>query len=154
MIREVAVISTIDVPCPKEQALRVVWDIKTIEITEVKADAVTVHPGTERKGTYDVQGHFAGVPWQNSFAYELNDKGFHSQDVNPPASGPMVSGGFIVEETGENSCKIIHYEQYVLPWRFLALKPFIILYLKWSMWKELRDMKNLIFQKAALTQPV
>lgn len=139
-------VSIITIPCHKVAALQIIWDIKTIEITEVKADAVQVKPLTAKKGTYTVRGHFAGLPWQNEFTYELNDKGFHSQEVDPPASGPRISGGFIVEEVSQDKCQVIHYEHYKLLTWMMPLKPFIQLYLKWSMWKELRDMRELILK--------
>lgn len=148
IFRDVKMVSTKEIGCPKEAALALVWDIKSIEVSELKADAVTVHMGADRKGTYDVKGHFAGLPWQNTFAFELNDKGFHSQELNPPTDGPNISGGFIVEELGPQSCKLIHYEDYRLPWKLVPLKPLIVLYLKWSMWKELRTMESMIFKRA------
>ena len=154
MIRDVKTLSAIDLACSKEAALAVVWDIKTIEISELKADKVEVHMETDRKGTYEVWGHFAGVPWKNTFAFALNDQGFHSHEVNPPAGGPLISGGFVVQETGPQKCKIFHYEDYKLPWRYVPLKPLIFLYLKWSMWKELRTMRDLIFKRAAAGQAV
>jgi hypothetical protein len=149
VIRDVKTLSAIDLNCPKEAALALVWDIKTIEVSELKADKVEVHMETDRKGTYDVWGHFAGVPWQNTFAFELNDRGFHSQEVHPAADGPYISGGFVVQETGPQKCKLLHYEDYKLPWRFVPLKPLIFLYLKWSMGKELRTMREMISKRTA-----
>ena len=146
MIREISAVSSIVVSCNKEDALAIIWDIKNIEKTEVKADLVIVNKETERKGTYDVRGHFAGIPWRNTFSYELNDKGFHSLEANPPASGSRISGGFIVEPVGEKACSILHYEQYTLPLWSVPLKPLIIMYLKWSMRKELLDVKDLILK--------
>lgn len=149
MIRNVSVVSTIDVACRKEDALALVWNIKNIEKTEVKADHVIVHKETECNGTYDVRGHFAGIPWHNAFTYELNDKGFHSLEAHPPASGTRISGGFIVDETGDNLCTIRHYEEYKLPKWAVPLKPFVVIYLKWSMRKELRALRELILEYAS-----
>jgi hypothetical protein len=146
MIRDISTTSTIEIPCRQEDALAAVWDIKNIERTEVKADSVTVFKETDRKGTYEVHGRFAGVAWKNNFTYELNDRGFHSVETNAPATGPRIQGGFIVEPLGENRCRVIHYEQYRLPRKFVPLKPLIVAYLKWSMRKELRDLQDLIFE--------
>jgi hypothetical protein len=147
-ITDITAVRAIEVACRKEDALAVVWEIKNIEKSEVKADLVIVNKETEKKGTYNVRGHFAGIPWHNTFSYELNEKGFHSVEAYPPASGSRIQGGFIVEETGENSCNIIHYEQYVIPLWLVPLKPFIQMYLLWSMKKELRDVRELIFENA------
>lgn len=149
MIREISRTSTITIPCRPEEALAAVWDIKNIEYTEVKADAVSVNQETATRGTYDVRGHFAGLPWHNTFAYELNARGFHSEEATPPASGTRISGGFIVEPLGERECKVIHYERYKLPRLLVPLKPLIELYLIWSMRKEMRDLKALITTGAA-----
>ena len=149
MIRDISAISTIEIPCSKEDALAIIWDIKNIEKSEVKADAVQVQQETDRHGTYTVQGHFAGIPWHGKFTYDLNDKGFHSVENNAPASGPRIQGGFIVESGQKEACKIIHYEHYKLPRWLVPLKPFIEMYLNWSMKKELLAMKDMILEKHA-----
>ncbi len=149
MIRDISTVSTIMVPCHKEDALAVIWEIKNIEKCEVKADVVNVTKETEKTGTYKVRGHFAGIPWRNQFSYELNDKGFHSVETNPPGPRPRIQGGFIVDVTGEKACKITHYEQYELPRWLVPMKPFIVAYLKWSMRKELRDLRDFILESAA-----
>jgi hypothetical protein len=148
MLRDVSEVSTIMIACRKEDALAAVWEIKNIEKTEVKADVVEVHKESDKTGFYDVRGHFAGIPWHNRFSYELNDKGFHSLETNPPASGPRIQGGFIVDEIGEHACKITHYEQYVLPKWAVPLKPLVQMYLRWSMRKELMDLREMILADA------
>lgn len=151
MLRDVSCVSAITAPCRAEDARAAVQNIKNIEITEVKADAVDVAPETDRRGTYTVRGHFAGIPWHGKFTYELNDRGFHSVETNAPASGPRVQGGFIVEPEGERACTITHYEQYVLPAWLIPLKPLIVAYLNWSMRKELRDLRALLLANRAET---
>ncbi|MGZ4780035.1 MAG: hypothetical protein ACXV5L_12615 [Thermoanaerobaculia bacterium] len=147
MFRDLSAVSTIRINAPKDAVLAVVWNIKGIETFEVKADHVNVLPIDERKGTYKVTGHFAGLPWRREFAYFLSDDGFYSRDAHlGPGPDITVQGGFIVQQTAEDECTLIHYEMYHLsPW-FVPLKPLIAAYLKWSMRKELGDMKAAVMQ--------
>ena len=149
MLKDIAVTRLIEVPCRQEDALAVIWGIQNIEKTEVKADEVEVIPQSERTGTYKVRGHFAGIPWHNEFAYVLHEQGFHSVEAHPPASGSRIQGGFVAVSTGEQSCTILHYEQYVLPRWAVPLKPLITWYLQWSMNKELHDLQTIILERAA-----
>jgi hypothetical protein len=64
----ITTVSTREIAFPREATLRAIWEIKNIELTEVKADAVNVDPETPTKGTYRVRGRFAGVPWHGEFA--------------------------------------------------------------------------------------
>src|SRR5712692_11435875 len=123
MLRDIAATRLIEVFCRQRDALAVIWEIQNIEKTEVKADAVQVNKQTEHTGTYKVRGHFAGIPWHNEFAYVLHEQGFHSTEAHPPASGARIQGGFVTVATGEQSCTILHYEQYVLPQWAVPLKP-------------------------------
>jgi hypothetical protein len=148
MMRKISATRLIEMPCRQEDALAVIWEIQNIEKTEVKADIVRVSPQTEHTGTYKVQGHFAGIPWHNEFAYVLHEQGFHSVEAHPPTPGSRIQGGFVAISTGEQSCTVLHYEQYVLPRWAVPLKPLITWYLHWSMDKELRDLKTIILQGA------
>jgi hypothetical protein len=147
MPQEVAVTELIEVACPEQDALPVIWAIQTIEQTEVKVDTVQVIPQSEHTGTYKARGRFAGVPWHNEFYYVLHEHGFHSVEAHPPAAGPRVKGGFTVVSTGDRSCLILHYEQYVLSGWAVLLKPLIAGYLHWSMAKEMRDLRELILRR-------
>jgi hypothetical protein len=109
----ITTVSTREMAYPREAALRAIWEIKNIEVTEVKADAVEVDPETPTKGTYRVRGRFAGVPWRGEFAYELNEGGFHSRTAGVPPNQATVEGGFVVTPIA-GGCTVIHYEQYVL----------------------------------------
>ena len=73
MMRDISVIRLIEVACRQEDVLPVIWEIQNIEKTEVKADVVRVNKQTEHIGTYQVRGHFAGIPWHNEFAYTNKD---------------------------------------------------------------------------------
>ncbi len=152
MLRQLSEVSTITIHAPKAAVLPVVHDIKSIERFEVKADHVNVEPIDGRKGTYKVRGHFAGVPWRREFAYFLNDDGFYSRDAHSSGTDVTVQGGFIVQATGDDECTLIHYEVYNLwPW-LVPLKPLIRAYLKWSMRKELRDIRTAVVQRFEATE--
>jgi len=142
--KRVTVTAAIEVPCAPERALPAVWDIASIERFEVKADKVVVHPLDTRTGAYDVRGHFAGVPWHGRFEYELTDHGFHSRTADVPRAEATVEGGFLVTPLSEAECTVIHYEQYVLPGWLILLAPPIRAYLRWSMRRELRDLRAAI----------
>jgi len=148
MGRRITALAALELPCPSEVALPAIWDIQSIERTEIKADRVRVHPTSARTGSYDVRGRFAGVPWTGRFEYQLDDRGFHSRTADVPRGEATVEGGFVLTPLGEDHSTVIHYEQYVLvPW----LAPFAALvrgYLRWSMRRELRDLRSLILSRA------
>ena len=149
MRRRITALATIEVPRPPDVALPAIWDIKNIERCEVKADHVDVHPIDEQRGTYDVTGHFAGVPWKGRFEYETDARGFHSRTAGVPRAEAKVEGGFLVTPLGEGECTVIHYEQYVLaPW----LRPvawLVVAYLGWSMRRELRTLRDLVVRASS-----
>ena len=148
MQRPVAIIELCEVDCSQAAALAVIQDIRTIEQTEVKVDSVQVLPQTARTGIYKAHGSFAFVRWRNEFAYTLNEMGFHSVEAHPPPAGIRIHGGFVVVEAGPASCIILHYEQYELPRWAVPIKPVIGAYLRWTMKKEMRDLKALILSRA------
>jgi hypothetical protein len=133
------------VECPAERAIAAVQDIKSIELTEVKADRVEVFPESPTSGSYAVTGHFARVPWRSRFSYRLHESGFHSHKVEGETPREWeISGGFIVAPLDPGSCLIVHYEDYGLP-RYLApLRGLMRLYLHWSMGVELRALEALL----------
>jgi hypothetical protein len=138
------------VACPAEQAIAAVQNIKSIELTEVKADHVDVFPDSPTTGSYAVTGHFARVPWRSRFAYRLHASGFHSHKVEGEIPRDWsISGGFMVAPVDPTSCLIVHYEDYGLP-RYLApLRGLIRLYLHWSMGVELRALEALLQRSSA-----
>jgi len=149
MRRRITALAALELPCPPESALPAIWDIRSIERTEIKADQVRVHPTGERTGSYDVRGRFAGVPWTGRFEYELDDRGFHSRTADVPRAEASVEGGFVLTPLGEDHSTVIHYEQYVLaPW-LTPLAPLVRRYLHWSMRRELRVLRGLIRSQAA-----
>jgi hypothetical protein len=143
MGRRITTVHAAEMLCPPQAALVAIWEIKNIERTEVKADAVDVNPDDPRHGTYDVRGHFAGLPWRGQFAYELNEGGFHSRNAGVPPSEATIEGGFVVTPNADG-CTVIHYEQYVIPTWLAPAKPAIRVYLRWSMRRELRDLERLL----------
>jgi hypothetical protein len=143
MGRRITTVCAREMPYPKRQAVAAIRDIKNIERTEVKADAVVVSPETPDRGTYRVRGRFGGVPWRGQFVYFLNDSGFHSRNAGVPPEEATIEGGFVVTPIADG-CTVIHYEQYVLARSLVPLKHVIRLYLRWSMSRELRDLEQLI----------
>jgi hypothetical protein len=143
MRRRITVVSARELPCARQDAVAAIWDIKNIERTEVKADAVVVSPESQDRGTYRVRGRFGGVPWRGEFVYFLNDSGFHSRNAGVPPEKATIEGGFVVTPIA-GGCTVIHYEQYVLARPLVPLKHVIRLYLRWSMSRELRDLERLI----------
>ena len=139
----VTMVSAREMHCTRGDAVAAIREIKNIERTEVKADAVVVSPETSSSGTYNVRGRFAGVPWLGEFAYFLNDAGFHSRNAGIPAEEATIEGGFVVTPLA-GGCTVIHYEQYVLARWLIPLKQLVRQYLRWSMSLELRDLERLI----------
>ena len=144
MNNRITVTEQLVVPYPSDDALAVIWDIKNIEVTECKADAVDVDAETHDRGTYRVRGRFARIPWRGRFAYQLHETGFHSVDARSGEAEPLISGGFFVQSLSAQHCLIVHYEQYVLPRWLIPLKPVIAAYLRSSMQVELRKCEQLI----------
>ena len=150
MFRRLTAVSTIKIHAPRAAVLAVVQDIQGIERFEVKADQVDVHPIDAKKGTYQVRGHFAGLPWRREFSYFLNEDGFYSRDAHPSTPEVTVQGGFIVQGTDAEESILIHYEMYYLSYWFVPLKPLIAAYLKWSMRRELRDIERAVAERTRL----
>ena len=148
MRRRITVVSARELPCRRQEAVAAIRDIKNIERTEVKADAVTVAPETPERGTYRVRGRFAGVPWRGHFAYDLNDSGFHSRNAGVAPDEATIEGGFVVTPLA-GGCTVIHYEQYVLSRWLVPLRHLIRAYLRWSMTRELRDLERLISEEGS-----
>jgi hypothetical protein len=144
MPRWLTVVEALEVTCRPTEMLPAIWDIQNVQHVERKADAVAVHPDGNGGGTYDVEGHFAGVPWQGRFDYELHPTGFHSRDADVPRDEATVEGGFVVTPLGTEHCTVIHYEQYVLsPW-LVPIAPLVQRYLRRSMRRELRDLRRIV----------
>jgi hypothetical protein len=144
MRRRITAAATIEIPCPPDAVLPAIWDIRNIERCEVKADHVEVHPVDARRGTYDVTGRFAGVPWKGRFEYEADDRGFHSRTADVARSDAKVEGGFLVTPLGERESTVIHYEQYVLATWLRPVSWIVLAYLRWSMRRELRALRSLV----------
>ncbi len=146
MIKQISITGRVPIDLPAENALAVLWDIKTLELYEPKVSSVQVQPAMGKKGTYSTTGRFAGIAWEGEFSYELNNYGFHSEMITGPM-GIKVDGGFIIKSEGSERCLITHYETYHFPRVFIPLVPLIRIYLYWAMKKELRDLARIIYDK-------
>lgn len=125
-------------PVAVAAARAVVCDISSIAESELKAHEVEVSPTGPDTGTYWVRGSFAGVPWSGRFRYRLHEAGFHSVNIDTRRFGIDISGGFVVTEgSAPGTCRMRHYEQYLLPWRLVPLKPVLSAFLRHSMVPEL-----------------
>ena len=148
-------VGKIAVEASAENALAVLWDIKSIACYEPKVDSALVTPGTQKQGTYFARGHFAGLPWSGTFTYELNHHGFYSE-MKRGAFGVKVQGGFVVTSESLDKCLITHYERYEFPYWLAPLSLIVRLYLHRAMKKELSNLAQLIQQtvRPCLTEGV
>ncbi len=60
MIKQISITGRVPIDLPAENALAVLWDIKTLELYEPKVSSVQVQPAMGKKGTYSTTGRFAG----------------------------------------------------------------------------------------------
>lgn len=141
----VSAVRAVVVDRPMEQTIEVVRDIELLEPLERKARAVEVHPEDERGGWYRIHGRLARlVPWTGDFSFRQSDSGWHSADLRPREDGWRISGGFVVTPVDEHSCRVTHYEDYVLPKHLRWMHPFLVAYMRLSQVGEMRDLKRLV----------
>jgi hypothetical protein len=146
MKKDLFVMDRIDVPVNAGTALNFICEIKNIDQYEPKVDQAKVNPETDKKGSYEVKGRFAGIPWSGKFSYEINEEGFYSEILNSPIPGLKVQGGFKVKKVSDKDCRISHFENYQLPGWLFAVRPLLKAYLTQSIKKELEDVKKLILE--------
>lgn len=147
MFRHVNVVGTINIPVPKEELVRLLWNIKRIPEFDLKADQVEVRPETETSGFYAVKGRFAGISWGRDFQYFLNDDGFYLREAHPSGPEPAIHGGFMVQALSPNESILIHYELYWFARRLVPLRPLLVAYLNWSVREELKKIKRAALQE-------
>jgi hypothetical protein len=146
MINRISVTGTIAIDLPAENALAVLWDLKSIALYEPKVDSAWIKPETKKTGTYSLRGRFAGVPWDGNFIYELNDRGFHSEMTRSRPPGVSMNGGFVVKAECPDRCSVTHYERYRFSFWMLPLIPLFRPYLAWAMKKEMNQLAEVIHQ--------
>lgn len=140
----ISVVDSISVDIPAKNALDILRNLKNIELYEPKADSIRVEPETEKRGTYSIQGHFAGMRWRGRFTCEFDRQGFHSEMIRGPL-GVKLRAGFVVTSESSGRCIIPHYECYHFPRWVLPLTLLVRLYLYWAMKKELRNLVKIIY---------
>jgi hypothetical protein len=123
MKKDLFVMDRIDVPVDAGTALNFIREIKNIDLYEPKVDKAEVKNETDTKGSYEVKGRFAGIPWAGKFSFELNEEGFYSEMLNSPVPGLKVQGGFKVKKVSDKDCRISHFENYQLPGWLIAFRP-------------------------------
>jgi hypothetical protein len=143
MINKVTVTDSIKLDLPAERALAVLWQVNNLSLYEPKVDAMQVKPETAERGTYAIEGHFAGIPWRGIFSYVLNPRGFHSELLAGPPSVRM-NGGFVVTPRRADQCLVTHYERYQFSSWLALLAPLIRLYVAWAIKQELRELAGII----------
>ena len=121
-------------------------NIKNIDRYEPKLISAEIIEAQPDKGFYKAKGTFLNFRWRGKFTYELNYQGFHSRMVGGPLSNKM-QGGFAVYAISENSCCVIHYEEYQFPRWTILLKPLFRYYLKKLMIQELKTIQDLLQEK-------
>lgn len=141
----VSAVRDVVIPQPVEAVLPLVRDIELLEPLERKARAVSVHPIDDQHGWYHIDGLLFGrTPWQGDFSYQQHECGWHSEDLHPRDDGWSISGGFLVSRVDDASCRVTHYEDYVLPDRLARLRPLFSAYMKRSQVGEMRDLARLL----------
>ncbi len=131
----------IQIPKSESEVLQYLWKIPNLEFYEPKVSSIRFKPLNETSGSYTARGRILGLPWGGRFDYQLQDKGFmsRSQDLK---FGVQVTGGFFVNTLSFNNCMLTHYEHYQVPFFLLPLKPFLAFYLKHSIRRELKTIKQ------------
>ncbi len=119
------------------KALHFLQDLANIQKYEPKVSMAQVHRIGKERGFYVVSGFFAGIPWKGEFSYKCTEKGFHSEMLKGALAG-RVRGGFVVSHESNDTCKIMHYEEYEIPGWLFWLIPFLRIYLQLAMKRELR----------------
>jgi hypothetical protein len=146
MNKEVFVMDRIDIPVNPDTAINFLSDIKNIDQYEPKVDKAKVKTDTDKTGSYEVKGKFAGIPWSGKFSYELSSEGFYSEMIESPVPGLKVQGGFKVKKISDRDCRVIHYENYHLPAWLSVISPLLKNYLTHSLKQELEEVKKLILE--------
>lgn len=140
----------IKIPRSKEDVLKVLWDINHIAEYEPKVNKVKVEPEDDMKGHYYPKGRFFGLPWKGKFDYHKNPNGFVSKMVVNPQGleGKLtVNGGFSVRSLGKYESEVLHHEQYEFKGKYRVLNPFVASYIKWSMFSEMRVLKDIVLRE-------
>lgn len=126
-----------------EQAKEFMLNINNIGNYEPKVNSILTTSKSNSAGTYTSHGKFLGLPWSGTFSYSINPDGFHSEMTEGMLANNM-NGGFIIIESGNNTCIIKHYENYQFPKWALILKPILKIYLQTAMREELKNISKLI----------
>lgn len=130
---------------PAEDVLSVVRDIELLEPLERKARHVEVRPLGADRGEYRIVGKlFRMKQWEGDFSYAQHANGWHSEDLRPRADGWRISGGFLVSRVDDTTCRVTHYEDYMVPARLRRFRPLLKMYMRRSQVGEMRDLAALV----------
>jgi hypothetical protein len=141
----ISVTRSLQIACPVNTLLEVIWDIRNLARYEPKVISARVQPQTEKTGTYSAWGFFGIIPWKGRFSYVLTENGFSSEMLNAPFMSLKVKGGFFVAAAGDahNHSHITHCEVYQIPRWMKCFSPLLRKYIHWSMGRELNNIAQL-----------
>lgn len=141
----VSAVRDVVVPLPLDEVLAVVRDIELLEPLERKARHVEIHPISPDAGWYRIVGKLFRVKsWEGTFRYQQLDNGWHSEDLSERADGWRISGGFLVSRIDDLTCRVTHYEDYLVPARLRRFRHLLNLYMRRSQIGEMRDLSALV----------
>lgn len=141
----VSAVRDIVLPYSSDKVLVVLRDIELLEPLERKARSVEVHPVDASHGWYRIVGKLFRVrAWEGDFSYEQHESGWHSEDLHPRLDGWRISGGFLVSRVDDSTCRVTHYEDYLLPPRLHRWRAVFSLYMRRSQVGEMRDLAELV----------
>ncbi len=150
----VSAVRDVVLPYSTAEVLVVLRDIELLEPLERKARAVEVHPLDASHGWYHIVGKLFGVrAWEGDFSYQQHESGWHSEDLHPRLDGWRISGGFLLSRIDDHTCRVTHYEDYLLPPRLHRLRAVFALYMRRSQVGEMRDLAELVDREVSASVP-
>ena len=145
----ISAVRDVVIPLPLTEVLAVIRDIELLEPLERKARHVEIHPTSPDAGWYRIVGKLFGIKsWEGNFRYEQHHNGWHSEDLSQREDGWRISGGFLVSRIDETTCRVTHYEDYLVPERLRRIRLLLDIYMRRSQIGEMRDLTALV-QRAA-----
>ncbi|GAC1595603.1 MAG: hypothetical protein NVS3B21_18790 [Acidimicrobiales bacterium] len=141
----VSAVRDVVVPLPFDEVLASIRDIELLEPLERKARHVEIHPTSPDAGwSRSVGTLFRVKAWEGNFRYQQHGNGWHSEDLAEREDGWRISGGFLVSRIDDVTCRVTHYEDYLVPPRLRPLRVLLNLYMRRSQIGEMRDLGALL----------
>lgn len=131
----------VEVPSPAQKVLSFLWNIENMAHYEPSITSLQVFPRSTKAGIYSARGSFAHLPWEARFSYNLTRNGYVDR-LLAGSYGIWMGSGFKVKEGSEKDCRLLHFKNYVFPAWMKPLQPALKLYLRWSLQKELWNIRK------------